>query len=127
MTALDIPSHALKEYRPLEAIRQRSAAIRVDISNRRRRALLTASKAARLLRDEFTASEVFMFGSLARYKGFTLWSDIDLAARGIPPERFFEAVGVVTGLSAEFKIDLIELESCPEALHERIVTEGKAL
>ncbi|KAF0108584.1 MAG: nucleotidyl transferase domain-containing protein [Anaerolineaceae bacterium] len=68
-----------------------------------------------------------MFGSLARAGDFTLWSDIDLAARGIPPKRVYEAVGAVTGLSAEFKIDLIELETCPAALRERIETEGKTL
>ena len=33
--------------------------------------------------------------------GYSVWSDIDLAAWGIPPERFFAAVAAMTGLSAD--------------------------
>lgn len=96
-------------------------------SKRRRRALLTARKAAKLLHSEFGAREVLVFGSLARHGGFTSWSDIDLAARGIPPAFFFEAVGAVTGLSAEFKIDLVDLDTSSPSLQEAIEAEGKAL
>lgn len=127
LTALDLPSHALKRYHPLEAIRRRKAASSVDLSKRRRRAVTTARKAAELLRREFGAGEVFVFGSLARRGRFTFWADIDLATRRISPTRFFEAVGAVTGMSAEFKIDLIDLETCPISLRARIETEGKAL
>jgi predicted nucleotidyltransferase len=114
LTALDLSPDTLKKYRPLETIR-------------RRRASLTARKAAELLRREFGAEKVIVFGSLARHGGFTPWSDIDIAAAGIPSERFFEAVGAVTGISAEFKIDLIDPGICPPALHETIKTEGKEL
>ena len=127
MTALDLPPDTLKKYRPLEAIRRRKTAKSLDISRRRRRASLIARKAAKLLRSEFGAKKVVAFGSLARPGDFTLWSDIDLAATGIPSARFFEAVGAVTGMSAEFKIDLIDLETCPSKLHTAITTEGKEL
>ncbi len=126
-TALDLSPDTLKKYRPLEAIRRRKTAMSADLSKRRRRAMLAARKAAELLRNEFGAKEVIVFGSLPRRGIFTLWSDIDLAARGIPPARFFEAVGAVTGLSAEFKIDLIDLETCPPSLRRVIETEGKGL
>lgn len=127
MTALDLPPDSLKKYRPLEAIRRRKTAKRLDVSRRRRRASLTARKAAKLLRSEFGAKKVIAFGSLIRHGDFTLWSDIDIAAKGIPPARFFEAVGAVTGMSAEFKIDLIDLETCPTPLRKTIETEGKDL
>jgi predicted nucleotidyltransferase len=127
MTALDLSADALREYHPWAAIRRRATSEKSEVSQRRGRASVTARKAAELLRSEFGAQVVIIFGSLARRGGFTLWSDIDIAATGIPPARFFEAVGVVTGLSAEFKMDLIDLETCPPALHERIVTEGKEL
>ncbi len=126
MTALDLPAEALKKYRPLEAILGRKKPARTDI-NRRRRANLAARKAAGLLRREFGAERVILFGSLARRGGFTPWSDIDLAARGIPPARFFEAVGWVIGMNAEFKLDLIDLDTCPSALRETIELEGKDL
>jgi predicted nucleotidyltransferase len=127
MTALDLSPEALKRYRPHEAIRRRKGGASDELSRRRRRALIAARKAADLLRREFGAYEVFVFGSLARRGGFTPWSDVDLAAFGIPPTRFFEAVGVVTGLSSEFKIDLIDIETCPDSLREAIETEGKAI
>ena len=126
-TALDLSAHALKEYRPLDAIRRRKIAANADLSKRRRRATLMARKAAELLRCEFGAKKVILFGSLARHGSFTLFSDIDIAARGIPPTRFFEAVGAVTGISAEFKMDLIDLETCPSSMRENIEKDGKVL
>ncbi len=98
-TALTLSPEELEKYRPLEAIRRRKAKTSMEVTRRRRSAFAAARKAAWLLRDEFGVKEVILFGSLARRNGFTLFSDIDLAVRGISPERFFEAVGMVTGLS----------------------------
>lgn len=127
MTALDLPPEALKKYRPLDAIRKRRAKFSAEISSRRKRALLAARKAAKLLKSEFGATEVILFGSLARRVGFTLWSDIDLASRGIPSEKFLTAMETVLYLSPEFKIDLVELETCSPALLKSIEKEGKPL
>ena len=127
LTVLELPSHSLKRYRPAEAIRRRKGIENAELIKRRRRARLTAHKAAELLRNEFGAKQVFVFGSFARRGAFTLWSDIDLAARDIPPTRFFEAVGAVTGMSAEFKIDLVDLDDCSTAMRAAIETEGKLL
>ncbi len=127
LTALDLPSHERKRYRPGVAIRRRRTAGRLDLSKRRRRAGVVARKAAELLRAEFGAKKVFVFGSFVRQGGFTRWSDIDIATWGISSARFFEAVGAVTGLSAEFKIDLVDLETCPAPMRETIEAEGKAL
>jgi predicted nucleotidyltransferase len=126
-TALNLSPEALKKYRPLEAIRRRKARMSTKLAGRRRLAIATARKAARLLREEFGAKEIILFGSLARRGGFTLFSDIDLAVRGIAPERFFEAVGMVIGLSVEFKIDLVELETCSPAMLRSIQKDGKPL
>ena len=46
-----------------------------------------------------------MFGSLVHDAWFTPWSDIDLAAWGISPERFYGAVAAITGLSPTFRIE----------------------
>jgi predicted nucleotidyltransferase len=89
--------------------------------------MMAARKAADLLRREFGANGVFVFGSLARRGEFTPWSDVDLAAFGIPPSRFFEAVGAVTGLSSEFKVDLVDIDTCPLSMREAIETEGKSI
>jgi predicted nucleotidyltransferase len=127
LTALELSPEALKKYHPLEAIRKRRAKFSAEIAARRRRAMSAACKAAKLLKTEFGASEVILFGSLARRVGFTRWSDIDLASRGIPSEKYLSAMDTVLYLNPEFKIDLIELETCTPAMRHSIETEGKPL
>jgi predicted nucleotidyltransferase len=126
-TALDLSRDNLKTYRPMEAIRIRKVMISADLTKRRRFANLTAREAAEILRNEFGAKKVILFGSLAQRGRFTLWSDIDLAVQGIPPSRFFEAVGAVTGMSSQFKIDLIDMDTCLPSLRNNIEAVGKSL
>ena len=127
MTALDLSPEALKAYRPLDAIKKRRAKFSAEIASRRERAYLVARKAAKLLKSELGATEVILFGSLARRVGFTRWSDIDLASRGIPSDKYLTAMDTVLYLSPEFKIDLVELETCPPAMLKSIEKEGKSL
>ena len=127
MTALDLSPDERKKYRTLEIIRARRKAQRAELARRRRRARYVARKAADLLRTEFGAEKVVVFGSLTNPGSFTRWSDIDIAASGIPPEHYFEAAGVVAELSVEFRIDLVDMENCPPALTEVIAKEGKTL
>jgi predicted nucleotidyltransferase len=86
-----------------------------------------ARAAAKVLREQFGATRVVAFGSLAHRDGFTLWSDIDLAAWGITPGAFYRAVAVVTGISPEFKVDLVAPEDCQPTLRHVIEREGVAL
>lgn len=127
LTALDLSPEALKKYRPLDVIRQRRAEQAAEISSRRRRAMHSARKAAKLLKNEFGATEVILFGSLARGVDFTRWSDIDLASRGIPSERYLTAMDTVLHMSPEFKIDLAELETCRPAMAKSIEADGEPL
>jgi len=126
-TALDMTTEEWKAYNPLLAIRQNQATTRELLVKRRRRAIRVARRAAGLLRKEFSAGRVVLFGSLANRDGFTLWSDIDLAAWGIPPDQFYTAVATITGLSAEFKIDLIDPEFCKLSLRNAIEHAGVEL
>lgn len=80
--------------------------------------------AAGLLRDDFSATKVLLFGSLLHRSWFTPWSDIDLAVWGVPKERFFSAVAAVTALSTEFKVDLIDPETCRPSLSDAITQDG---
>ncbi len=127
LTALDLPPEALKKYRPVEAIRRRRAQMSAEISKRRRRAHAAARKAAQLLKDEFGAQEVILFGSLTRRGSFTLYSDIDLAARGVAPERFYAASAAIESVDVKFQIDLVEIETCPPGLLKSIEKDGKPL
>ena len=127
LTALELSAEELKKYRPLEFIRKHRAETRTEVAKRRRRALAVAFKAARLLKEKFGAKEVILFGSLARRGDFSLYSDVDLAVRGIPSERFYEAVGMIVAFDLEFDIDLVELDACPVSLRNSIEKDGKPL
>mgnify|MGYP000856253333 FL=1 len=91
---------------------------------RKQQALRIAKQASRILRNQFGARKVVLFGSVTRKDDFGPWSDIDLAAWDIPPDRFFIAIAAVTGLSGDFKIDLVDPLSCKPLLRECIEQEG---
>lgn len=83
-----------------------------------------AKKASTILKDYYGAQKVVVFGSLTSRCSFNRWSDIDLAAWGIPDEKFYAAVGAVTGLTTEFKIDLVDAEECRMSLRKAIEDKG---
>ena len=117
-TALELSKKEWQAYRPASRITENADPERL------RRAWHVARTAAELLRGRFGATRVVAFGSLVHDDWFTRWSDIDLAAWGIPPDAFSRAVAAVTGLSAEFKIDLVDPEDCRPALRQAIDREG---
>lgn len=126
-TALDLPPEEWKTYRPITAILQRQSATQSQLERRQKRAMWLARQAAALLRNEFDAKNVVLFGSLASRSGFSLWSDIDLAVFGVPADRFYAAVAAISGLSAEFKVNLVDAETCKVSLREAIDQDGIAL
>ena len=81
--------------------------------------------AAALLRERFGVAEVWLFGSLATGRP-NLHSDVDLAVRGLAPERQFEAAGALAAV-LPCSVDLVRLEEAPPSLAERVVSEGRAL
>jgi predicted nucleotidyltransferase len=127
LTALDLTPEELKKYHPREAFRRRRAETRVEVAKRRRRALTVARKAAKLLKEKFGAKEVILFGSLARRGSFNLYSDIDLAERGISSDNYLTAMEAVLYMNAEFKIDIVDPEFCSPAMREEIEKDGKKL
>ena len=120
-TALDLTPEEWRAYRPSYKPGG------TQVGERRERAWRVARAAAKVLREQFGATRVVAFGSLAHHDEFTLWSDIDLAAWGISPGAFYRAVAVVTGISPEFKVDLVAPEDCPPTLRQVIEREGVAM
>lgn len=47
---------------------------------------------ATMLREQFGASRVVLFGSVAREEGLGAYSDVDLAVQGLSPMAHLEAV-----------------------------------
>jgi len=122
-TALEMKPEEWRKFKPGKRIATRAAQSK-DLEERRAKALELAKKASFLLRKRYGAKRVVVFGSLARRKAFSAWSDIDLAAWGIVPNKFFSAVAAVTGLSPDFKIDLVEPDTCREAIRTSIEKHG---
>ncbi len=117
-TALDLERGELLAYNPGKYLNK-------SISVKRwKQAWKVARHAAHLLREQFKAKRVIAFGSITHKDWFATWSDIDLAVLGVPADRFYQAVAIVSELSEEFEIDLVDPEECHPRLREVIEQEG---
>lgn len=123
-TASEMNMQEWQAYYPATAAERLVEQRKPQTVRRRRLAWRVARQAAALLRHEFGASKVVVFGSLARGNRFTPWSDIDLAAWGIPADRFYAAVAAVTSLTTSMKVDLVDPADCPPYLRDAIEHEG---
>jgi len=97
------------------------------LAKRYKQAWRIAREIADILKKEYNAKKVFVFGSLIDRSRFNQWSDIDLAVSGIPPERFYAAVGSIIGFKTNFKVDLIDINDCSKSLQKVIESEGVEL
>jgi predicted nucleotidyltransferase len=120
--AQELPSWKLDEYRKTAIRRQK---VRVSkVKTRREKAWKLARKAARLLREQFQARRVAVFGSLLYETRFTRWSDVDIAAWGIPSDQTFRAIGAVMDLDPSFEINLVDVNTCSSTLLSAIEQEA---
>ena len=88
------------------------------------RAWQTAHQVATMLYEDFGATQVAVFGSLAERDWFSKGSDIDIVAWGIPSDKYFRAVAETLDFSREFRIDLVSFESCEERFRERVQSQA---
>lgn len=123
-TARELSPEELRAYRPFQALE----AFRKDpaVAERRDRAWVVARAAADMLRIEYGATRVVVFGSLAQKTLFTPWSDIDLAVWGIKPEQYLSAAGAAMdmGLDSGIKVDLVDPENCSKEFQADIEADG---
>jgi uncharacterized protein len=118
----DLPSSKLDEYRKTAIRRQKLRISRVK--TRREQGWKLAKKAAKLLRTQFHAERVAVFGSLLHEARFTPWSDIDIAAWGIPADQTFRAIGAVLDLDSSLEINLVDVNTCSPTILEAIEKEA---
>ena len=123
-TAFDLSPQERRAYKPDKMIKLRTIEDERKIKTRSQTGWVLAHEAAKLLKNDFGAEKVFVFGSLLHESSFTLWSDLDLSALGIDAKRFYAAVAAVIDLSPSIKIDLIDLDSCRPSLRKIILREG---
>jgi predicted nucleotidyltransferase len=119
---MDITPEKIALYRASALRRQEGE--RVEMASQKKHAWEAARRAAQLLKDRFQVKRVVVFGSLIHEGSFTRWSDVDLAAWGIPTEQTFQAIGAVLDLDAAIEINLVDVNACKPSLLEVIRREG---
>ncbi|RKU16610.1 hypothetical protein C6503_11845 [Candidatus Poribacteria bacterium] len=120
-TAKDLSPEELAEYR--QRLDQHLQNRKVDEALLQR-AWQTAHQVAAMLYEDFGATQVAVFGSLAGQKWFSKASDIDIAVWGMPSDLYFRAVAQAIGLSQEFRIDLVNFDNCKGQFRERIQNQA---
>ena len=108
-----------------EAWRRRFQEEEARLFEQAARARERAGVAARALADEFGASGVWLFGSLA-WGPLHAGSDVDLAVRGVPADRHFAALARACEIVGG-PVDLVPLETCAESLRRRVLAHGVRL
>ena len=94
----------------------------INLQERRQQALAIAEQCMQVLKEDFGAKEVILFGSL---RGDTPWhekSDLDLAVEGLSEQSFWDAYGALEKLMPDWLLfDLIPLAQTPAYLRDRIL------
>ncbi|MFZ1267235.1 MAG: nucleotidyltransferase domain-containing protein, partial [Anaerolineae bacterium] len=111
---LPIPPEKMAVYRA--TARQREQARRAAVEARRVCALALAQTASQLLKQQFGAQRVVLFGSILTPTFFHERSDIDLAVWGLDERLFLRALGRLLDLDPNFEFDLVEFEVAPPRL-----------
>lgn len=120
--AQELSSSKLDEYRKTAIHRQK---VRISkAKTRREKGWKLARKAANLLRTQFQAKRVAVFGSLLHEARFTRWSDIDIAVWGIPADQTFRAIGAVMDLDSSVELNLVDVNTCSPSLLRAIEQEA---
>ena len=101
-----------------------------DREKRRSQLRSLAHEVAAMLRGEFAAERVWVFGSVVR-PWFHEQSDLDLAAEGISAEQranaWDRAIALVGAAMTSTTVDLVFVEEAPASLLERIRGDGELL
>ena len=119
---LDLSPAKLDQYRRTAVRRQK---MRVSkIKPRMEKAWKLARKAAKVLREQYHAKRVAVFGSLLHESRFTEWSDVDIAVWGLAPDQTFRAIGTVMDLDSSFEINLVDVNTCTPSLLKAIEQEA---
>lgn len=121
-TTLNITPDQIAHYR--DSAQQRYKQEAADIERRQKQAWQAAKKAAQILKTNFQATRVVVFGSLVHEAGFTRWSDVDIAAWGIALEDTFKAIGFISEMEAAVPVNLIVVETARPYLLAVIAQDG---
>jgi uncharacterized protein len=102
--------------------RAREATLKMQLEARRKHAWEVARRAALILKEEYGASRVVIFGSLLHAERFHWRSDIDLGVWDI--QHYFRAVARLMDLDPEIVFDLVPIEDARPGILTVIQQEG---
>ncbi len=88
------------------------------------RAWAVAHRLATVLYQDYGASKVAVFGSLAERERFTKYSDIDIVVWGVSYNRCLDALWGTEDLGSEFKIDITNFKTINRSFRERILSQA---
>jgi uncharacterized protein len=121
---VEISPEELAQYR--ETVRRRQAEREQQQQARQQRGWQVAREAAQVLKQEFGARQVWLFGSLLDVQRVRAESDIDLAVEGLPDDRYLQAVVRLLDLS-DFSVDLVQIEHARPRIRQVIEQKGVEL
>ena len=98
-----------------------------ELARREKSAWEVAGRAAALLKEQFGARRVVVYGSLVHKGCFTLWSDIDIAVWGISPSDTFRAMSAVMGIGKQIEVNMVDVNACRPSLLLVIERDGVEL
>ena len=124
-TALSLTPKEIDAYRRAASLIKPKR--RETVKARRMRAWQVARKAARILKADFGAEKVTVFGSLLHPVLFHERSDVDLAVWGLRGRAYYRAVSVLLDIEPSISVDLIAFEDVRPALQGVILREGRGL
>jgi uncharacterized protein len=117
---MQITPSQLETYK--QNARKKQKADHVRLEERRKRGLEVANRASKILKQDFGASRVRLFGSMLHPELFHSRSDIDLAVWNV--QSIYRAVSKLMDIDPEFQIDIIPVEDISPELQNVIDREG---
>ena len=121
-TSLELKPESLDAYRATAQLRWEEE--QQELTRREERAWALARQAVALLRKQFGATRIVVFGSLVYQDMFTLWSDVDIAAWDIQPRDTLRAIGAVFDLDTDIQVILVDVNTASTELLYGIGREG---
>ena len=115
--ATPIPPDELARYR--SNARQREHKRQKQQKLRQEAGWRVAQAAAQVLKRDFGAKRVWLFGSLLEVRRVHSRSDVDLAVDGLKDSLYLQAVARLLDLS-DFSVDLVQLEYARPRLRQAV-------
>jgi predicted nucleotidyltransferase len=114
----------MEVYRAM--LRQREAALQARLAERKAQAWEVARAVAAMLRESYGATDVVLFGSLARGT-FHLDSDIDLVAFGLDDTKWTQAGLDAEAISGGLPVDIVPVAYVTGSLAAAVERDGISL